>query len=135
MSSGSSTSTRSPREAPADAAGSQQRSSLPTERLNQVQLVGRVAADPVTVELPSGDEVVTLRLVVERGPGARRPPSVDTIDCAAWTAKCRRTASTWVEGDVVSIEGSLRRRFWRGPQGAQSRYEVEVSAARRLKRA
>ncbi len=101
---------------------------------NQVQLVGRVAADPVTIELPSGDEVVTVRLVVERGPHARRPPSVDTIDCSAWSAKSRRTVSSWNEGDVVSVEGALRRRFWRGAQGAQSRYEVEVAVARRIKR-
>jgi len=101
---------------------------------NHVQLVGRVAADPVTIELPSGDEVVTVRLVVGRGPRARRPPSVDTIECSAWSAKSRRSVSSWNEGDVVSVEGALRRRFWRGAQGAQSRYEVEVALARRIKR-
>ena len=106
---------------------------------NHVQLVGRVAADPVTIELPSGDEVVSVRLVVARGPqtrrpDARRPPSVDTIDCSAWSAKSRRSVSAWNEGDVVSVEGALRRRFWRGAQGAQSRYEVEVALARRIKR-
>lgn len=35
----------------------------------------------------------------------------------------------------MSIEGALRRRFWRGPAGASSRYEVEVSKAKGLARA
>ncbi|MEO8328702.1 MAG: single-stranded DNA-binding protein [Candidatus Nanopelagicales bacterium] len=105
------------------------------DSMNLVQLVGRVAADPVVVELPSGDEVVTLRLVVERGPHARRPPSVDTIDCSAWSAKARRSVGSWGAGDVVAVDGALRRRFWRAGQGAQSRYEVEVANARRVKRA
>ena len=49
------------------------------ESVNQVRLAGRLAADPVTTVLPSGDTVVSFRLVVQRGPADRRPPSVDTV--------------------------------------------------------
>lgn len=105
---------------------------------NEVRLVGRVSADPVSVTLPSGDAVVTVRLVVDRpqppaGRGRRR--QFDTVACAAWTTGLRRTVLRWGPGDVVEVEGALRRRFWRAEGVPQSRYEVELSGARRLARA
>lgn len=112
--------------APADGAA--------TTGTNSVQLVGRVSAAPSAQTLPSGDPVVTFRLVVDRPPDPSRPraPRVDTIDCTAWRADVRRTVGRWHAGDVVSISGSLRRRFWRGAGGPASRSEVEVTGARRL---
>lgn len=102
---------------------------------NEVSLMGRVAADPVSTELPSGDVVVSLRVIVDRDKRTRRPPSVDTIDCCAWSPRARRSVSSWQPGDVVEIEGALRRRFWKGSAGSASRYEVEVRRARRVSRA
>lgn len=102
---------------------------------NEVRLVGRVGAAPAERTLPSGDRVVTFRVVVERPESAvrARAPRVDTIDCAAWRADVRRTVLRWQAGDVVSVTGALRRRFWRGPGGPASRSEVEVAMARRLR--
>jgi single-strand DNA-binding protein len=37
----------------------------------------------------------------------------------------------WTAGDLVEVEGALRRRFSRGAATTTSRYEVEVSSARR----
>jgi single-strand DNA-binding protein len=102
---------------------------------NEVSLMGRLAADPVATELPSGDVVVSWRVIVDRDVRARRPPSVDTIDCCAWSARARRSVSSWHPGDIVEIEGALRRRFWQGGTGPASRYEVEVLKARRVSRA
>lgn len=99
---------------------------------NRVRLVGRLSTDPHETVLPSGDRVVSVRVVVARGPRERRPPTVDTIDCAIWTAALRRRALRWAAGDVVLIDGRLRRRFWRTPTGPASRYEVEVTAGRRM---
>jgi single-strand DNA-binding protein len=104
----------------------------PVRHRNDVVLLGRVAQQPTQSELPSGDPVVTLRLVVERGPRERRPPHVDTVDCSVWSATARRRVLGWVAGDVVEIEGRLRRRFWRSSSGPVSRYEVEVVRARRV---
>ncbi len=110
-------------------------SSDPSGARNQVDLVGRLAAAPLERLLPSGDAVVQLRLVVPRTGRASRP-GVDTIDCAAWTVALRRRLLRWEVGDVVALTGSLRRRFWRAPDGgAASRYEVEVLQARRVRRA
>lgn len=102
---------------------------------NQVRLTGTVAASPQRRVLPSGDEVVTVRLVVRRPPSTREgAPTVDTVDCAAWRAGVRRTVSSWAAGEQVAVEGALRRRFWRSPSGPASRYEVEVERGRRLGR-
>lgn len=102
---------------------------------NEVLLVGRVAQTPLEVTLPSGDVVVTLRLVVERAadrdPGRPRA-KVDTVDCAAWSLGLQQVVRGWAAGDTVEVGGALRRRFWRGAQGAGSRYEIEVSSARLL---
>ena len=51
--------------------------------LNDLMLRGRVSAQAVEKELPSGDKVVEFRLIVsrlERG-------GVDTLDIAAWSSK------------------------------------------------
>ena len=106
---------------------------------NEVLLVGRLAAAAVERELPSGDLLTTFRLVVDRPPARRpvsgRPVSVDTLDCVVWTAALRRAAAGWAPGDVLALDGALRRRFWRSTGGPTSRYEVEVSKARRVSRA
>lgn len=112
----------------------QQQQSAKENPANTVHLTGRLAADPTRVVLPSGDEVVGLRLVVCRPPGGRRgSPTVDTIDCSIWKAALGRRAERWQQGDVVSVTGALRRRFWRTSSGARSRYDVEVSNARRAR--
>ena len=77
------------------------------EWLNEVTLVGRVSGAPVSRDLPSGDAVVTLRLVVPRAP--------------------HRGSAALRKG----VEGALHRRFFRAGGGAASRYEVEARSIRR----
>ncbi|WP_328823309.1 single-stranded DNA-binding protein [Metallococcus carri] len=102
--------------------------------VNEIRLVGRVSGEPLVRELPSGDEVVTFRLVVRRD-GKRRPgaPTCDTLDVACWSASSRRTARALADQQVVELSGALRRRFWRTPGGPASRYEVEASSLRARK--
>jgi single-strand DNA-binding protein len=110
------------------------------ETCNEVVLVGRVSAPAEEKTLPSGDVLLTWRVVVDRPPPRRAAPegtrlsTVDAIECVAWPAGVRRTAAGFVAGDVVRVDGSLRRRFWRTPTGLQSKYEVEVAATKRLVR-
>ena len=103
--------------------------------VNEVALVGRVSAAPETRELPSGDELVTLRVVVDRPPdtGATRR-TVDVVDVACWSRRTRRSAGALLPGDTVRVEGSLRRRFFGGAGGRTSRYEVEAARLVRLSR-
>jgi len=96
--------------------------------LNDLLLRGRVSAQAVEKELPSGDKVVEFRLIVsrlERG-------GVDTLDIAAWSSKMRRSALTLKEGEWIEISGSIHRRFWSGPTGVASRWQVEAAEIARI---
>jgi single-strand DNA-binding protein len=95
---------------------------------NEVIVAGRLAAAALSKQLPSGDEIVTWRLIVDRAvpAGSRK---VDVVDCTAFGARVRRQALGWSDGEVIEVTGALRRRFWRGPGGLQSRCEVEVTTA------
>lgn len=86
------------------------------------------------VELPSGDEAVTFRVVVDR-PVRERGPSgrvlVDALECIAWSAQARRRLLSYDDGVVVEVEGVLQRRFWRAGAAPASRTEVVARVVRR----
>jgi single-strand DNA-binding protein len=100
--------------------------------VNEVIVGGRISVAPEKRELPSGDTVVQLRLVVPRSRAHTRAggggATVDTIDVACWTKALQRKAVRFKPGDLVTVRGALRRRFWRSPTGPASRYEVEATA-------
>ena len=105
---------------------------------NTVRLRGRVSAGPTERDLPSGSVVVGVRLSVPRDPspmtkGSRQ--TVDWVDCSAWGSAQRRAASRWREGDVVEVDGALRRRSSRGASGFSTRVEVEILGGRVVRRA
>lgn len=124
-------------------AGESEQAESKAAAVNEVHLVGRLSAPPIVKYLPSGAEVVQLRIVVGRPAGTRskpsvgvtRSPTVDTIDIACWSAESRRRAMSCAGTEVVDVSGALRRRFWRGPSGVASRYEVEAGKLRVVKRA
>jgi single-strand DNA-binding protein len=91
--------------------------------INAVELCGRVNSAPNERELPSGDVVLELRLVVPRTDRS----GVDTLDLAFWKAALRRRARNLGVGDVITVTGALRRRFWQGNAGVASRSQVEVT--------
>ncbi len=102
--------------------------------VNAVRLSGRVSAAPEARMLPSGDEVVSFRLVVPRSPAARRRSKqrVDTIECSAWTARLRRSVRRLAAGDTVTVTGELRRRFTRGAGGPMSWVNVDLDTCERM---
>jgi single-strand DNA-binding protein len=110
-----------------------------TSSRNEVILCGRVSMAADERGLPSGDTVLTTRVVVDRpsprrakaGSGRSRQP-VDAIDCVAWTARIRQTVRRWQPGDQVMVKGAIRRRFYRIDGRPVSRVEVEITEARRL---
>ena len=108
------------------------------EFANVVRLRGRLAADPRLRELPSGDTVWSLRVVVEREPlppGKERPRQrVDSLECAVWSGRLKKSVEKWRAGDVVEVTGALRRRFFQAGGVTASRAEVELSAGRRVRR-
>jgi single-strand DNA-binding protein len=101
--------------------------------VNTVTLVGRVSAAPDLRDLPSGDRLVTLRVVVDRPPerGSTKR-AVDVIDVACWSKRTQRSAGSLGPDDAVRVEGSLRRRFFATGGGRASRYEVEATKLARV---
>lgn len=111
--------------------------------VNDVRLVGRLTGEPVTVELPSGDALVTFRISVPRSSPARRlggeagraqGQGVDSVPCTAWIPRLRRSILTWRAGDLVEVSGAVRCRFFQAGGATRSRVEVEASAARIMRR-
>jgi single-strand DNA-binding protein len=113
------------------------RAASAVDALNEVVLHGTVRHDPEERELPSGDALVTLRLVVPRADtaedGTRRS---DWVDCAVWARRLQHRVVRWRAGDQVEVRGALRRRFYRyGVTGEKgTRLEVEVRGGRVLRR-
>ena len=97
------------------------------EPVNDVAVVGRISSVGEVVTLPSGSQVLSVRVVVPRADGRS-----DVFDCSAWTAALRRKAVSWRIGDVVSIEGQMRRRFWRVGTIPSSRWDLEIAVASRI---
>ena len=101
---------------------------------NQVLIVGELVAPPQSRLLPTGEEVLSFRLMVRaQPPPARSAKAVavtrergDSIDVAATRSECRQRIIRSGVGDVVEIEGCLRHRYWRGAGGLAGRYEVEA---------
>lgn len=110
----------------------------PAAPVNTVTLCGRVSGEPTVRELPSGDEILTFRLVVPRPQDGRARTSgqrIDTFDLVCWATRLRRQGARLADGDELAVSGSLRRRFWRAGSAVQSRVEVEVTAMTVLARA
>jgi single-strand DNA-binding protein len=104
--------------------------SLEVTHRNEVVIVGRMSADAIVRELPSGDAVASWRLIVDRPETV--PGKFDVVECATFNGRVRRQALAWKRDDVIEVTGALRRRFWKSPVGLQNKYEVHVSRASRL---
>jgi len=106
--------------------------------MNCVSLRGRVSSAPIERELPSGDAIVTLRVVLARDKSpmtSKSKQNSDWVDCVAWGGRVRRSVARWRVGDVVEVEGALRRRFFRMDFRTSTRVEVEVLSDRLVERA
>lgn len=101
---------------------------------NDVVLRGRVSAPAELRTLPSGDTLVTFRLVVRRPVPRARGQSVDVLTCISYDRALQRRIGMWQPGDVVEVEGALQRRFWRTASGTASVCEVNCRRGRKVPR-
>jgi single-strand DNA-binding protein len=109
----------------------------PPEQVNEVRIRGRVIGPPRHRRIPSGDEVVSIRISVPRpdvgtdAPGRNRP-NVDTVDCVTRDRALQSVMNGLGTDEYVFVAGALRRRFWRAGGVVASVVEVEVSRLRRV---
>jgi single-strand DNA-binding protein len=106
--------------------------------VNAVRLRGRISTEPDRRTLPSGDEVVRLRLVVRRPEGA----GVDAVDVSVGPAppaggrrgagqvgrRVLATAERLAPDQRVEVVGELQRRWWAAGGARRSRLEVRATA-------
>lgn len=83
--------------------------------MNVVFLQGRLSSDPVLRELSSGSRLLSLEVSTETDAGTANVP-------VAWFDP--PTIPDWGAGVDVVVRGFVKRRFYRGPSGTQSRTEV-----------
>ena len=88
---------------------------------NDVRLVGRSSGPALEKELPSGDKVVEIRIVVARDDR----DGYDTLDVALWSAALRKRALSLKDNEWIEVVGALRRRFWKTGNAVASRWQVE----------
>jgi single-strand DNA-binding protein len=103
-----------------------------TDWQNSVLLVGRVTSEAEEIELPSGESLVRFRIVIPRDKPTTKV-TVDTIDCVSFKTAPQRKARSLAIGDIVEINGELRRRFWKTGAGVASRVEVEIGSIKSVK--
>ena len=101
---------------------------------NDVVLRGRMSAPAELRTLPSGDILVSFRLVVRRPEPRARGQSVDVLSCITYDRALQRRVAAWQPGDVVEVEGALQRRFWRTGNGTASVCEVNCRKGRKVPR-
>jgi single-strand DNA-binding protein len=107
-----------------------------SDEVNEVTLVGRMSQPAEEQVLPSGSELWKFRVIVGRPPSPASRVTVDALDCVVWSKRPARSVTTWRAGDLVEVRGSLRRRFFSPAGGGRvSRCEIEVAAARLIRRA
>lgn len=99
--------------------------------MNVVFLQGRLSSDPVLRELASGSRVLSLEVSTSTDAGAANVP-------VAWFDP--PVLPDWGAGVDVVVRGVVKRRFFRGASGTQSRTEVvaaevcEVTKRRQVQR-
>ena len=101
--------------------------------VNEVRIVGTVQSDPQVRQMPSGDELLVLRVSVERPASARRSsrsPRYDVFEVNCFTASTRKAACRLREGQAVEVLGAMRRRVRRVDAGAMVRMELEAMLVR-----
>ncbi|WP_299960333.1 single-stranded DNA-binding protein [uncultured Modestobacter sp.] len=101
---------------------------------NDVVLRGRLSAPPEFRPLPSGDTLLVFKLIVRRETPRPRGPRSDVLTCVSYLPALHRYAAAWTPDDVVEVEGTLQRRFWRTPTGTAVAYEVVCRRGRKVTR-
>jgi single-strand DNA-binding protein len=99
---------------------------------NEVHLVGSVSTTPEERELSDGRGAVTFRLDVRTDTDAG--PARDSLDITVIGTRARKAALSWEVGDLVDVEGVVRRKFYRVGVGSRPFTVIEADRAKRVRR-
>ena len=97
--------------------------------VNKVILVGNLGADPESRSMPSGDEVVNLRVATSetwKDRDGNRQERTEWHRVAIFNQNLARVAKNYLrKGSKVYLEGQLQTRKWQDQSG-QDKYSTEV---------
>jgi single-strand DNA-binding protein len=96
------------------------------DAVNAVVLAGTIVQPAESLQIASGTEIVRWTMKVRRGP--ERTGS-DLLDCIALEPLLQQRALAWAVGTPLTVEGALRRRFFRSAGRTTTRVEVEADHA------
>jgi single-strand DNA-binding protein len=97
--------------------------------LNQVTLMGNLTRDPELRQTPSGQNVTSFSLALNRAykdAGGEWQEVTDYVDCVCWGPLAERVAQYLSKGRRCLVQGRLQSRSWE--QEGQKRSKVEVLA-------
>ncbi|MBQ5667489.1 MAG: single-stranded DNA-binding protein [Oscillospiraceae bacterium] len=95
--------------------------------MNQVDLIGRLAADPELRQTGSGVPVTSFTVAVDRPYTKGNDRQTDWIDIVAWRNTAEFVCKYFQKGSPIVINGSIQTRNWEDKQGIK-RKSVEIVA-------
>lgn len=96
--------------------------------INRIIISGRLTADPELKSTPSGINVVTISVAVDRNyKNDTGEYDVDFFDVVCWRGTADFVAKHFRKGDKIEIDGRLQTRKWRDKYD-QNRVTVEIIA-------
>lgn len=95
--------------------------------MNQVDLIGRLAADPELRQTGSGVPVTSFTIAVDRPYTKGNDRQTDWIDIVAWRNTAEFVCKYFQKGSPIVINGSIQTRNWEDKQGIK-RKSVEIVA-------
>lgn len=97
--------------------------------LNKVILAGRVVADPELKQTPSGANVVSLRIAVNRSFRSRdsQQPEADFFNVTAWNNTAEFIAKYFHKGSAICVCGRIQNRSYTDQSG-QKRIWTDIIA-------
>jgi single-strand DNA-binding protein len=94
---------------------------------NKVVLMGNLTRDPELRSIPSGQNVASFSLAVNRSwknASGEQQEAVDYIDCNIWGKPAEIITQYMKKGSAILVSGRLQQRTWE--QEGQKRSKVEV---------
>ena len=93
--------------------------------INRVILLGRITQDLEMKQTPSGNNVLSFNIAVERSYAKGEERETDFINCVAWNKTAEFIGNYFGKGRMIAIEGQLRTRTYDDKNGSRH-YVTEV---------
>lgn len=96
--------------------------------LNKVILGGRLTANPELKTTPSGTNVTSFSIAINRRGAKDGQQQSDFITCVAWEKRAELICKYFGKGSSICVVGEIQTRSWKDTQG-NNRYATEVNVS------